>query len=81
MGDQAVRIAVMGSGGVGGCLGGLLAGAGADVTLIARGVHLSAMRRDGLRLVQQADRFTMPVNATGDPYTIDFIESPENLPA
>jgi 2-dehydropantoate 2-reductase len=39
-----MRIAVMGAGGVGGCLGALLTHAGADVTLIARGEHLKSMQ-------------------------------------
>jgi len=37
-----MRIAIMGAGGIGGCYGGLLAKAGFDVTLIARGAHLEA---------------------------------------
>ena len=43
-----MRIAVMGAGGIGGCLGGLLARAGEDVTLIARGANLDAIRDKGL---------------------------------
>jgi 2-dehydropantoate 2-reductase len=42
------RIAVMGSGGVGGYFGGRLAAAGYDVSFIARGAHLDAMQRRGL---------------------------------
>ena len=45
-----MRIAVMGSGGVGGYFGGRLAHGGADVNFVARGKHLEAMRRDGLRI-------------------------------
>jgi 2-dehydropantoate 2-reductase len=45
-----MKITVMGSGGVGGYFGGRLAAAGNDVTFVARGSHLDAMRRDGLRL-------------------------------
>ena len=41
---------VIGAGGVGGCIGGYLADAGFDVTLIARGRHLEAIRSRGLRL-------------------------------
>ncbi len=44
-----MRIAVVGAGGVGGGYGAALAHAGADVTFIARGAHLAAMRKDGLR--------------------------------
>src|SRR5262245_51028372 len=43
-----MKIAVMGSGGVGGFFGGRIAHAGADVTFIARGAHLTAMREHGL---------------------------------
>ena len=43
-----MRIAVVGSGGVGGYFGGRLAAAGSDVTFIARGAHLEALRMRGL---------------------------------
>ena len=39
-----MRIAVIGAGGVGGAFGAALAKAGADVTFLARGAHLAAMR-------------------------------------
>ena len=45
-----MRIAVMGTGGMGGFYGGKLAETGQDVTFIARGAHLAAMRKDGLKL-------------------------------
>jgi len=45
-----MRIAILGSGGVGGYFGGRLAAAGTDVTFIARGAHLEAIRRHGLRI-------------------------------
>ena len=45
-----MKIAVMGSGGVGGYFGARLAAAGNEVTFIARGRHLDAMRKSGLRL-------------------------------
>jgi len=45
-----MKIAIMGSGGVGGYFGARLAAAGNDVTFVARGAHLDAMRRNGLRL-------------------------------
>lgn len=46
-----MRIAVMGSGGIGGYVGGRLAEAGAQVTLVARGAHLDALRANGLTVV------------------------------
>jgi 2-dehydropantoate 2-reductase len=45
-----MRIAILGSGGVGGYFGGRLAVAGSDVTFVARGAHLDAIRRNGLRI-------------------------------
>jgi 2-dehydropantoate 2-reductase len=45
-----VKIVVFGAGGVGGYFGGRLAAAGSDVTFVARGAHLAAMRRSGLRI-------------------------------
>jgi len=45
-----MRIVVMGSGGTGGFFGAKLARAGEDVTFVARGVHLEAIRRHGLRV-------------------------------
>ncbi|MGH7413705.1 MAG: ketopantoate reductase family protein, partial [Candidatus Rokuibacteriota bacterium] len=45
-----MRIVVMGSGGTGGYFGAKLARAGEDVTVVARGAHLTALRADGLRI-------------------------------
>jgi 2-dehydropantoate 2-reductase len=45
-----MRIAVMAAGAVGGYYGGRMAAAGHDVTFIARGAHLAAIRRDGLEI-------------------------------
>lgn len=45
-----MKITVMGPGGVGGYFGARLAAAGNDVTFVARGAHLEAMRKDGLKL-------------------------------
>jgi 2-dehydropantoate 2-reductase len=60
-----LRIAVMGAGGVGAYLGSRLAIAGADVHLIARGVHLEAMRAHGLTIVTpNGERSTVDVQAT-----------------
>ena len=47
-----MRIAIFGAGAIGGYMGALLAQAGTDVTLIARGPHLAAMQKDGLRLIE-----------------------------
>ncbi|MBO6235614.1 MAG: oxidoreductase, partial [Schwartzia sp.] len=45
-----MNFAVLGAGGVGGIVGGYLALAGNEVTFIARGAHLDALKRNGLTL-------------------------------
>ena len=61
-----MRVAILGAGATGGFLGARLANAGADVVLIARGPHLEAMRRDGLRLIEADGESTVRVEATDD---------------
>jgi 2-dehydropantoate 2-reductase len=62
-----LRICVYGAGAVGGFAGALLARAGHEITVIARGRHLEAMRSDGLTLVTKTERFTVPVRAVASP--------------
>lgn len=64
-----MKIAMMGSGGVGGFFGARLANAGYDVTFIARGAHLEAMRRSGLTIENepQGDIHVARVKAAADP--------------
>ena len=63
-----MRIAVMGTGGIGGYFGGRLAEGGADVAFIARGKMLEALRKDGLRIKSQlGDLHLNAVLATDDP--------------
>ncbi|MCZ6605726.1 MAG: NAD(P)-binding domain-containing protein, partial [Alphaproteobacteria bacterium] len=50
-----MKIAIYGAGAIGGLLGAKLAHAGSDVTLIARGPHLAAMRENGLKLITEGD--------------------------
>jgi len=50
-----VKVAVMGSGGVGGYFGGLLAKGGHEVTFVARGAHLDAISQNGLRVESTND--------------------------
>jgi 2-dehydropantoate 2-reductase len=65
---KAMKILVMGSGGVGGYFGGRLAGAGNDVTFVARGAHLEAMQRDGLTIDSDFGKLTVkPAKAVGSP--------------
>jgi len=63
-----MKIVVMGSGGVGGYYGALLASRGQDVTFIARGQHLRAMQENGLQVYSlHGDLHIQPVRATDDP--------------
>ena len=63
-----MKIAFLGAGGVGGYFGGRLAAAGEDVTFLARGAHLEALRRDGLTLSGPAETIRVhPIRATDDP--------------
>jgi 2-dehydropantoate 2-reductase len=73
--EEAVRVAIMGSGGVGGYFGARLAKGGADVTFIARGAHLAAMRERGLVIESTQEPIVLPtVNATDDPSTIGPVD-------
>jgi 2-dehydropantoate 2-reductase len=63
-----MRIVIMGSGGLGGLFGGLLAKAGAEVMFIARGCHLQAMQTSGLKILSQTGDVDLPsVHAVDDP--------------
>ena len=72
-----MRIAVIGAGGVGGAFGAALAKAGADVTFVARGAHLDAIRANGLRIEGgRGETLINPAQATDDPArvgTVDFV--------
>jgi 2-dehydropantoate 2-reductase len=70
-----LRIAIMGSGGVGGYFGARLVKGGAGVTFIARGAHLEAMRANGLTIDSAHEPLHLPkVNATDDPRTIGPVD-------
>ena len=70
-----MRIAIFGSGSVGGYFGGRLAHAGEDVVFIARGNHLKAMLTDGLRVDSiNGDFVVKPVNATDDPSKAGIVD-------
>lgn len=68
------RIAVMGAGAVGCFFGGMLARAGADVTLIARGRHLEALSRDGLLIDSIHFQQRVPVRASAEPAAVQGAE-------
>src|ERR1700731_1207017 len=62
-----MRIAVIGTGGIGGPYGVSLAKAGADVTFVARGAHLAAIRDYGLRVEgDRGETHVAPAQATDD---------------
>jgi len=70
-----VKIVVMGSGGVGGYFGARLAKGGADVTFVARGAHLAAMRQHGLAVEGGPDDIYLPtVKAVEDPAAIGVVD-------
>jgi 2-dehydropantoate 2-reductase len=61
-----MRIAILGAGAIGAYAGACLARGGSDVTLIARGAHLAAMQRDGVRVQSRRGDFTARPDATDD---------------
>jgi len=70
-----MKIAIFGSGGVGGYFGGRLAAAGEDVTFLARGAHLNAMQRDGLYIESPQGAVHLPkVQATDRPQAIGPVD-------
>lgn len=70
-----MRIAVVGAGGVGGGYGAALAHAGADVTFIARGAHLAAMKKDGLRVDSpRGNTHLQPTKATETPAEVGLVD-------
>jgi 2-dehydropantoate 2-reductase len=69
-----MRIAMMGTGGLGGYFGARLAHGGADVHFIARGAHLQAMRTEGLRIEGATDLYLPHVAATDDPRGIGPVD-------
>jgi 2-dehydropantoate 2-reductase len=70
-----MRIAVIGAGGVGGYFGGRLAKAGVDVSFVARGAHLEALRSHGLRVKSpKGDLHVTPRHATDDPSSIGEVD-------
>jgi len=69
-----MRIAVLGSGGIGGYYGALLAKAGHDVAFIARGAHLEAMQQRGLTVRTPDGEATISVTAVADTRTLGPVD-------
>jgi 2-dehydropantoate 2-reductase len=61
-----MKICIYGAGAIGGYLGVQLARAGADVSLVARGAHLAAMRERGLTLLTNGEEHTVRPRCTDD---------------
>ena len=64
----------MGAGAVGGYFGALLHRGGLDVTLIARGRHLEAIKAHGLRIKSTQGDLTVPAKAVGDPRAVGPVD-------
>lgn len=69
-----MRIAVVGAGAIGAYWGAALHRGGAEVHLIARGAHLQAMRRDGVRVLSPRGDFTARPHVTDDPNEIGPVD-------
>jgi 2-dehydropantoate 2-reductase len=70
-----MRVAVVGSGGVGGYFGGRLAASGIDVVFVARGAHLAALSSRGLRIVSPLGDVNLPsVAATSDTGSVGTVD-------
>ena len=69
-----MKIAVVGAGAIGAFAGAMLAKAGEDVTLVARGPHLRAMQEHGVRVRGVVGNFDAHVTATDDPATIGKVD-------
>jgi 2-dehydropantoate 2-reductase len=71
-----MRIAIFGAGGVGGYFGARLAQAGESVVFIARGAHLDAIRREGLRVESPLGFVTLrPASATDEPAAVGAVDA------
>ncbi|MCP2090616.1 UNVERIFIED_ORG: ketopantoate reductase [Paraburkholderia sediminicola] len=71
-----MKICIFGAGAIGGLMGVQLARAGADVSFVARGAHLAAMREHGARLIMDGETISAPVRCTSDPRELgvqDFV--------
>lgn len=62
-----MKICIFGAGAIGGFMAAKLAGTGAEVSLVARGPHLSAMQSKGLTLIEDHGTTTVSVTASEDP--------------
>ncbi len=75
--NDSPTFAIMGSGGMGGYIGAKLSQAGYQVSFVARGAHLDAIKKNGLKIEEPDATFVIdPIRATSDPKVIgpvDFV--------
>src|SRR5207253_1796066 len=69
-----MKFAIVGAGAIGAFLGAMLARAGEDVTLIARGAHLRAMQEHGVRVRGAIGDFQANVKATDEPKAVGEVD-------
>ena len=69
-----MKIAVMGAGAVGGFFGATLAKSGQDVTLIARGAHLTAIQNGGVHIIGEKENFIIEIPSTEKPEEIGPVD-------
>ena len=69
---RRMRYIIIGAGAVGGTIGGCLFQGGHEVVLVARGAHLDALRRDGLRLATPFGTEVLPIPAVSGPGEIEL---------
>src|SRR5256885_4298213 len=69
-----MRFAIVGAGAIGAFVGAMLARAGEDVTLIARGAHLRAMQAHGVRVRGEIGDFQVNTKATDNPQTVGEVD-------
>jgi 2-dehydropantoate 2-reductase len=86
---MTVNVTIMGSGGIGGVIGGRLAASGADVLFLARGAHLEALQTRGLKLTSALGDLSLPsvralASGYGQPpadFVIFTVKGPETVAA
>jgi len=69
-----MKVAVLGAGAIGAYVGAALDRGGAEVHLIARGAHLAALRRDGVRVLSPRGDFAAKPHATDDPAEVGDVD-------
>ncbi|MCU0586911.1 MAG: 2-dehydropantoate 2-reductase [Syntrophobacteraceae bacterium] len=69
-----MKIGIMGTGGIGGYFGGLLARGGSDIHFVARGKHRQAILEDGLQIVSSQGSFQVMIHVTSEPHEIGPVD-------